>query len=103
MAKPHDEFGVDFGLSGLTGFFRRPTLLQDEAAAVGLVQVIADDYDGAYAQQLLEDTQRLVESPLPDDVLVTLWLAATEAYFNPVAHGLDGRTWLRRIMDECIA
>ncbi|MGW0585593.1 hypothetical protein ACWD25_59250 [Streptomyces sp. NPDC002920] len=103
MAKRHDGFGIDFGLSGLTSFFRYPTPLPGETEAVGLVAAVAGEYDGAYARQLLEDVQRLLESPLPDEAIVTLWLAATEGYFDPVAHGFDGRGWLRRIAEVALA
>jgi hypothetical protein len=102
-AKRHDDFGVDFGLSGLTSFFRYPTPLPGEAGAVGLVAAVAGEYDGAYARHLLEDVQRLLESPLPDEAIVTVWLAATRRYFHPVAHGFDGRGWLRRIAEVSLA
>ncbi|MDX3457212.1 hypothetical protein PV396_35545 [Streptomyces sp. ME02-8801-2C] len=103
MAEPHDEFGVDFGLSGLTGFFHYPTLLPGEAEAVRLVAALAGDYEGAYAWQLLEDVRRLLEAPLADEEIRILWLAATQGYFDPGAHGFDGRGWLRRIAEVSLA
>ncbi|MFI6336741.1 hypothetical protein [Streptomyces sp. NPDC050535] len=52
---------------------------------------------------MLADVQLLAESPLPDEVIATLWLGATRGYFDPAAHGLGGRAWLGRIADVCVA
>ncbi|NBM19113.1 hypothetical protein [Streptomyces sp. GC420] len=104
MVKPRDEFDQDFGLSGLTQKFRPSAEIRSEADALDLVEGMTDRFESvAYAHQLLEDVQRLVGSALPDEVIHTLWLAATRAYFDPAAHGLDSRTWLRRIADVCVA
>jgi hypothetical protein len=103
MVRPYEQFDEDFGLSGLTKYFRYPTPLPGEEEAVGLVELIAGHEEGDYAVQLLEDVQRLLESPLCEETLLTVWLAATRRYFDPGEHGLDGRIWLRRIADACVA
>ncbi|MEU5714309.1 hypothetical protein AB0G71_00700 [Streptomyces sp. NPDC020403] len=102
MERAHDEFDEDFGLSGLTQKFRDPAPVPDEAAATDVVAAVADQFEGAYSRQLLEDVQRLLASSLSDEVIVTLWLGATRGYFDPTAHAMDGRTWLRRIADVCV-
>ncbi|MCX4971327.1 hypothetical protein [Streptomyces sp. NBC_00620] len=103
MAHSYEGCDEDFGLSGLTQKVRYPTLFPDETEALRLVERMAGYFDGANAGLLLEDVRLLLESPLPDEVIVTLWLAATRRYFDPVAHGLDGRAWLNRIADVCVA
>jgi hypothetical protein len=103
MAHSYEEFDEDFGLSGLTQKVSYPTPFPDETAALRLVERMAGYFEGANAGRLLEDVRLLLDSSLPDDVIVTLWLAATRAYFDPVAHGIDGRTWLNRIADVCVA
>ncbi|WP_329613827.1 hypothetical protein OG244_11845 [Streptomyces brevispora] len=102
MDKPHDEFDEDFGLSGLTQKFRDPAQVSDGDAAADVVAAVADQFDGAYAWQLLEDVRRLMASSLTDEAIVTLWLGATRGYFDPTAHAMNGRAWLRRIADVCV-
>ncbi|AEN12435.1 MULTISPECIES: hypothetical protein [unclassified Streptomyces] len=102
MEKAHDGFDEDFGLSGLTQKFQDPAPVEDVAAATEVVAAVADQFEGAYAWQLLEDAQRLVSSSLSDEVIVTLWLGATRGYFDPTAHAMDGRSWLRGIAEVCV-
>ncbi|MEU4348641.1 hypothetical protein [Streptomyces sp. NPDC023838] len=102
MENLHHTFGTDFGLSGLTQFIRYP-LPPGATAALGVVEAKAGEYEGAYAYQLLADVTVLLESAMSDEAITTLWLAATRGHFDPAAHGLAGRAWLRRIASVCLA
>ncbi|MDH6129245.1 hypothetical protein [Kitasatospora sp. GP82] len=103
MTKPHDAFYEDFGLSGFTKYVHSPFVAQDEAACLDLADRLTERYGKVYAQDVLADLQRLQAAPLPDEVLSTLWLAATRAHFDPVGAGLGIRTWLSRIADVCVS
>ncbi|WP_327326160.1 hypothetical protein OG735_29495 [Streptomyces sp. NBC_01210] len=100
MAKPHQEFGIDFGLSGLIKWFRYPPV-GNEAAGLDVIASSADRYEGAFARRLLEDALRLLDSPLSGQAVTTLWLAGTFRGFDLERLGIDGRQWLRRIADIC--
>ncbi|RSS41035.1 hypothetical protein [Streptomyces sp. WAC08241] len=103
MMTSHQEFDEDFGLSGLAGKFQYPHVPLDDAdAAAALVTVMAEEWDGSYGIWLLEDVRRLLESPLSDDLIVRLWLAATATHFDPTRHGMSGRDWMERIAALCI-
>ncbi|MFI9269786.1 contact-dependent growth inhibition system immunity protein [Kitasatospora sp. NPDC052896] len=100
--KPRDDFDEDFGLSGLTKYVRSPWVTRSETAVLDLVGDLAERYGRVYAEEVLRDIQRLLAAPLPDEVLNSLWLAATGAHFDPAGEGLDIRTWLSRIAEVCI-
>lgn len=51
---------------------------------------------GTAAALLLEDTLRLLRSPLSDDTITTLWAAVSDA-----APRIDGREWLRTVAGVC--
>ncbi|WP_369169950.1 hypothetical protein AB5J49_19790 [Streptomyces sp. R28] len=89
----------DFGLSGLAG-----TLCSWSGPRLDVPTVVAraaeaacDDAD----HQLGRDVRLLLESALPDEVLHTVWLAATRRRFDPSGHGLDMRAWLSGIAEAC--
>ncbi|MDF3145451.1 MULTISPECIES: hypothetical protein [unclassified Streptomyces] len=91
----------DFGLSGLAG-----ALCSWTGPRLGVPTVVAraaeracDDGD----DQLGRDVRLLLGSPLPGEVLHTVWLAATRGRFDPCGHGLDMRAWLRGIAEACPA
>ncbi|MCH0538080.1 hypothetical protein I3F58_00585 [Streptomyces sp. MUM 203J] len=92
-------YGEDFGLTGLTerlcSLGRRPDL----ADALDAVACLADQSDGEEAVELGEDARRLLESPLPDEVVHMVWLAVVGRCFDPADHGLDIRAWLRRLSE----
>ncbi|MFI1360311.1 hypothetical protein ACH4TV_43040 [Streptomyces sp. NPDC020898] len=96
------DYEEDFGLSGLAG--KLPELGTrtgsfDVSAVLSLAteQVCGQDED----DQLGLDVRKLLASSLPAEVLHRVWLAATRGCFDPVGHGMDGRTWLRRLADVC--
>lgn len=96
------DYEEDFGLSGLAG--KLPGLgtrmgPPDVAAVLSLAteQVCGQDED----DQLGLDVRKLLASGLPEEALHRVWLAATRGCFDPVGHGMDGRTWLRRLADVC--
>ncbi|MGW2864183.1 hypothetical protein [Streptomyces sp. NPDC001205] len=62
-----------------------------------LVNVPATKGNHRVFMQIGEDVRRLLASPLPDDVIRTVWLGGTESYFDPAEHGLTGRDWARLI------
>jgi hypothetical protein len=51
---------------------------------------------GTAAALLLEDALRLLDSPLSDDTITTLWVAVSDAALR-----IDGRDWLRLVADVC--
>ncbi|MGW1493061.1 contact-dependent growth inhibition system immunity protein [Streptomyces sp. NPDC002402] len=93
----------DFGLSGLTALFvagwhtrgARETV-RYAAAGDG-----PERTPGSEAAILLEDTLRLLESDLSTDTITTLWLAATARGFNIDHFAIEGRDWLRQIVEVC--
>ncbi|MFD0436561.1 hypothetical protein [Streptomyces chartreusis] len=56
---------------------------------------------GTAAALLLEDVTRLHASPLSDDTLTTLWLAASDCGLRPDRFGGDVRQWLEQIAEVC--
>lgn len=124
------DYDADFGLSGLTEAFTLSPAPEHADAALGLVTAKLDAYDGecpvgtvdhlsadersilgydtshddwGYAAELREDVRRLVESPLADEAIQTVWRAANGGVWDPAAHGMSARDWLRRVDDTCAA
>jgi hypothetical protein len=93
-------YSDDFGLTGLTEQLcspGRPAV--DLPAALAVAARLADGSDGEEAVELEEDARRLLDGPLSEEVLHTVWLAAVGRIFDPAGHGMDIRTWLREISD----
>ncbi|PKV82808.1 hypothetical protein [Streptomyces sp. TLI_146] len=99
MAHERQDIWVDFGLSGLTKWFHGPW--GGEATPHELVAAAADWGSGVYAFTLSEDALRLLQSPLPTRVITVLWYAATGGNYDLDRLGMDGRAWLRQIVDVC--
>ncbi|MCX4393020.1 hypothetical protein [Streptomyces sp. NBC_01767] len=92
------DHGQDFGLSGFAGTLcSRATLRTDVPVVLALAGAQADDED----DQLGRDVRLLLESPLPDEVLHAVWLAAVRRCFDPAEEGTDIRCWLRRVAEVC--
>jgi hypothetical protein len=93
----------DFGFSELTSRFAQPW--QDATARDRVRTAAAGDDSaqtpGSAAALLLEDTLRLLDSPLPTDTITTLWLAASDRGFNIDQLGIDAREWLELIAEVC--
>ncbi|NUP39763.1 MAG: hypothetical protein HOY76_22820 [Streptomyces sp.] len=127
-----EKYDSDFGLSGLTESFALSTPPGTEQAALGLVTETLAAYDGerpvdtsgierlsaderhilgfdvfhddfGYAEELRADLGRLLDSPLSDEVLDAVWLAATGGVWDPQAHGIGVRDWLARMDATCAA
>ncbi|MEV5955876.1 hypothetical protein AB0M11_19245 [Streptomyces sp. NPDC051987] len=97
------ETDGDFGLSELTERFAGEW---HEATAEEVVrQAAACDHvrqaPGTAAAVLLEDSLRLLESPLSADMLTTLWLAASDGGYAIDRLGIDVRHWLGQIAEVC--
>ncbi|KMO99437.1 hypothetical protein [Streptomyces roseus] len=100
MRDDRKQFYIDFGLSGLTrivdaGWAPGTTLLEIVAAA-------ADWGGGAYAPTLLEDALRVLESGLSPREVDILWCAASKRSYRPEFFGIDGRAWLRQVVDVSV-
>ncbi|MET8408225.1 hypothetical protein ABZV34_08990 [Streptomyces sp. NPDC005195] len=124
------DYDADFGLSGLTEMFALSPAPGDIGAALGLVTAKLDAYDlecpvfgvdhldpdersilgfdvshdeWGYADDLREDVRGLVDSPLADEAILTVWRAAAGGVWDPAAHGMSARDWLRRVDGICAA
>ncbi|MGW4913187.1 hypothetical protein [Streptomyces sp. NPDC004270] len=120
----------DFGLSGLTEVFALAPAPRDTGTALGLVTAKLDAYDLAYpvygvghlsaeerssfgydtshdewgyADDLREDVRALLASPLADETIRTVWRAAAGGRWDPAAHGMSARDWLRHVEETCAA
>ncbi|MFF4356155.1 hypothetical protein [Streptomyces sp. NPDC001604] len=127
-----ETYDSDFGLSGLTELFALSTPPGTEEKALGLVTEKLSAYDGetpvdtsgierlsederhilgfdvfhedfGYAEELRRDLGKLLDSPLSDEVLGAVWLAATGGMWDPQAHGIGVRDWLARMDAICAA
>ncbi|MFD8419269.1 hypothetical protein [Streptomyces sp. NPDC059466] len=109
-----DPFIQDIGLSWLASKSAYPMWLSAKDytqfvppnpvdAQLGLIQLAVGTMHRVIAMQIGEDARRILSSSLPDDVLRTVWLGATNGYFDPAAHGLTGRQWLARIEETWTA
>jgi hypothetical protein len=93
-------YSGDFGLTALAEHLCSPDRpAVDLATALAVAARSADGSDGEEAVELGEDARRLLDGPLPDEVLRTVWLAAVGRIFDPADHGLDTRAWLRSLSD----
>ena len=97
-------YSGDFGLTGLTEQLRSPGhpaagLAVDLPAALECAARLADGSDGEEAVELGEDARRLLDGPLSEEVLHTVWLAVVGRIFDPADHGMDMRAWLRTVSD----
>ncbi|MFJ7983633.1 hypothetical protein [Streptomyces sp. NPDC096351] len=92
------DYAADFGLSGLAGTLcARSCLRLDEPVVLDVAEAEAEDDD----HRLGADVRLLLESPLPDEVLRTVWLAAVRRCFDPAEAGTDTRTWLAAVAELC--
>ncbi|MFF9847658.1 hypothetical protein [Streptomyces litmocidini] len=102
MTRPREVYYFDhpkdFGLSRLAGtVYSRTTLRLDGPVVLTLALAQVEDDD----VQLGADLRLLLDSPLPDEVLHSVWLAAVRRCFDPAEEGADTRAWLRRLSEAC--
>ncbi|MEV8065252.1 hypothetical protein AB0P32_03745 [Streptomyces sp. NPDC085995] len=104
MARRRERYGVlyegDFGLSALAEKLSVADPVPDEAQSLSLASELAAFADGEGAVELGVDVRCLLNSPLPDDVIRTAWLAATHGRFDPAACESGVRGWLRRLAEH---
>ncbi|MGW7254822.1 hypothetical protein [Streptomyces sp. NPDC054834] len=127
-----EKYDADFGFSGLTESFALSTPPGTAEAALALVTEKLAEYecdtpvdksgierlgederhtlgfdvfhdDFGYAEELRADLGKLLDSPLSDEVLRSVWLAATGGVWDPWAHGTGARDWLARMDATCVA
>ncbi|WP_406501002.1 hypothetical protein OHA04_09670 [Streptomyces sp. NBC_01590] len=92
------DYVHDFGLSGFAAALcSRVTLRTEEPVVLALAGAQAEDED----DQLGRDVRLLLDSPLPDEVLHAVWLAAVRRSFDPADEGTGIRHWLRRVAEVC--
>nr|BFD86906.1 hypothetical protein StreXyl84_63070 [Streptomyces sp. Xyl84] len=96
-----------FGLPMLATVFRA-TDWHYEGTVRQHIQKVAQGGDhghipGSYAAVLLEDSQRLLDCPLPATTITTLWCAATNRWHTTDDFDRDGRPWLEQIARQCRA
>jgi hypothetical protein len=97
-------YSEDFGLTGLAERLCSPDrtgagCAVDLPAALTVAADLADGSDGEEAVELGEDVRRLLDGPLSEAVLHTVWLAAVGRILDPADRGMDIRTFLRAISD----
>ncbi|MFF4228079.1 hypothetical protein [Streptomyces sp. NPDC001820] len=97
------RFDVDFGFSDLTRWFQGPW--QHERTVPETVSDACEGRlgwpEGVAATAILHDSLRLLESPLSTAEITALWQAATQGGYNLEYFGIDGRDWLRQIVEIC--
>ncbi|MFD7872543.1 hypothetical protein ACFV5G_00175 [Streptomyces sp. NPDC059766] len=110
-----DIYTTDMGLTWLASqwevleeFYREhfPALADDPGPVtvwLMLAESSVDRFDRSKAAQLGQDVQRLLSSPLPDETVRTVWLAATHGVFDPREHGMSAGSWLRRAEEAWLA
>lgn len=93
------DYEGDFGLTGLVGSLcSRTGARLDAPAVLALAARTASEDDDV---QLGKDVRFLLDSPLPGEVIRTVWLAAVHERFDPAEYAMDMRTWLHRIAEVC--
>ncbi|MGW1070591.1 hypothetical protein ACWD4F_39580 [Streptomyces aureus] len=110
-----DEYVTDIGLTWIASRWMVVDMFDREpdrhprpeegplAEWLGFAALAVDEFDRSKAAQLGQDVQRLLRSPLPDETIRTVWLAATHGILDPAEHGMTARTWLRRIEEAWLA
>ncbi|MEU9352099.1 hypothetical protein AB0D65_14010 [Streptomyces griseoloalbus] len=106
-----DAFVEDIGLSWVTSKWNVPDELSPEDAErflpdggpsawwLTLPASAVENFDRSRAVRLGQDIRALVESPLPDGTIRTVWLGATHGTSDPEAYGFGARAWLRALED----
>ncbi|MFD8219449.1 hypothetical protein ACFV2U_38605 [Streptomyces sp. NPDC059697] len=104
MTRQREQYGIlyegDFGLSALAEKLSVMTGSPDEAQALHLASEVAAATEGEGAVELGVDVRCLLDSPLPDDIIRTAWLAAARGRFDPGACESGVRGWLRRLAER---
>lgn len=72
-------------------------------AMVRITERSVGELDRAAASQLGRDVRRLLDAPLPDATLRTVWLGATDNVFDPARDGVSSRTWLLRVEEAWLS
>ncbi|WP_030657281.1 MULTISPECIES: hypothetical protein [Streptomyces] len=93
----------DFGFSRLARQFTAGWHYRTPREAVAAA-VKGDGYErppGSEAAVLLEDTRRLLDPGLSDDVITVLWLVAMDRGYSIDRFGISGREWLEQIAEVC--
>ncbi|MGW3980853.1 hypothetical protein [Streptomyces mirabilis] len=78
----------------------------DEGPAVVWLKIAessVDEFDCSKAVQLGQDVQRLLRSPLTDETIRTVWLAATHGVFDPGEYGMSAGAWLQKAEEAWLA
>ncbi|MEV6669774.1 hypothetical protein [Streptomyces sp. NPDC051162] len=102
MTQPREVYyvgyGADFGLSGLAGELCSRTHRRiDQRVLLALAEAAAEDED----DQLGKDVRLLLDSPLAEETIHAVWLAAVRRCLDPVEGGMDMRAWLAHVSDVC--
>lgn len=104
MARRRERYSIlyegDFGLSALAGELSTTDRSPDEALSLRLAGEVAALAEGEGAVELGVDVRCLLDSPLPDDVIRTVWLAATHGRFDPAQCESGVRGWLHRLAEH---
>ncbi|MFF7095993.1 hypothetical protein ACFY9A_26905 [Streptomyces rubradiris] len=104
MARQREQYGIlyegDFGLSALAERLSAADRSPDEAQLLHLASEVAAAAEGEGAVELGVDVRCLMDSPLPDETIRTVWLAATHGRFDPAQCEAGIRGWLRRLAER---
>ncbi|KUN93071.1 hypothetical protein [Streptomyces resistomycificus] len=90
---------VDLPVEDLDSLAERGPL----AAVVRIAERSVTDLDRPAALQLGRDVRRLLDSPLAEETLHTVWLGSTDKVFDPARDGVGARDWLRGIEEAWLS
>ncbi|MEU6484301.1 hypothetical protein [Streptomyces sp. NPDC046887] len=91
----------DFGISGLSTWFDS-TWTVEYVSPTDVVRAAVVGHGGRSGAHIADDAVRLWASPLSADALGQLWQGATGCAHVLGRWSIDGRRWMRQIVDVCV-
>ncbi|GII80066.1 hypothetical protein Sru01_50480 [Sphaerisporangium rufum] len=89
----------DFGITQLASAHYISSWWEHYETGLDIVRELAREQNAGANQEYLFDALLLDASPLTAGQLAALWRSACDSWHHPDVDGLDGRGWLRAIID----